>query len=398
MMEVILFIAFPLILMGLIALLFFLYSPTFSTIGMGKRDVGLLLLGSFSTAFFNMPVFVYKDYLLAFNIGGAIIPLILSFYLIYHNRYSFAEILAGIIIVGASTFMVTNVTEHGVVSYFPYFLIPSILSFLLALLLYYRDALSAGYAYIVATYGVIIGGDFLHLPEIFSHPFEGSIGGAGMYDMVYIAGLISFVLAFLTARKRRRDRREELMEKIRKEINVAARFVDINKYGIPDDYARMLYSYSFSKLKKIAYEIEKKIGKAMKRCYGGEEERVLAFLIDSAIIFGLSVITSIFHVFGSFIKTMAVSFFIYQLFYFIIMEYLTSTTIGKSFFLLEIRKENMEKADFMDIFTRNILRFLDMFAFFYALSLIMIGLSSKKQRIGDFIAGTVVARRGECSI
>lgn len=392
MIDILLFITFPLILMALIAILFFLYAPAFRSIGLGKRDVGLLLLGSFSTAFFNMPVFVDKDYLLAFNIGGAIIPLVLSFYLIYYNKYSFSEMLAGIIIVGAATFMVTNVTRYGVVSYFPYFLIPSILSFLIALLLYYRNELAAGYAYIVATYGVVIGGDFLHLPQIFLHPFEGSIGGAGMYDMVYLAGLISFILTFIAVRKERRNRREEILRRVREEINVASMFVKIDN-RIREEYARMLYSYSISKIKKLAYKIEKMIGKAMKGCYGKEEERVLAFLIDSAIILGLSIITSMFHLFGSFIKTMIVIFFVYQLFYFIIMEYFTSTTVGKSFFLLEVRKESMESADFMDIFTRNILRFLDMFAFFYALSLIMIGISPKKQRIGDFIAETVVVKR-----
>ena len=59
---------------------------------------------------------------------------------------------------------------------------------------------------------------------------------------------------------------------------------------------------------------------------------------------------------------------------------------------ISVKEENMEKAEFMTSFTRNIIRFLDMALGFYFISLILIKFSPKKQRLGDLIAGSVVVK------
>jgi uncharacterized RDD family membrane protein YckC len=46
----------------------------------------------------------------------------------------------------------------------------------------------------------------------------------------------------------------------------------------------------------------------------------------------------------------------------------------------------------MDAFTRNVVRFLDMVLFFYAISLLIMNLYPKRQRIGDLVAKTVVLK------
>ena len=101
----------------------------------------------------------------------------------------------GIAIVSVASFLITRVTDIGVVASFPYYLIPSALAAMLALALCsHRSKVATSYGYAVATFGVLIGGDVFHLPEIFSEPFMGSLGGAGLYDMVYIAGLLAISL------------------------------------------------------------------------------------------------------------------------------------------------------------------------------------------------------------
>jgi len=375
-------------------LFFIIYSPSFEEIEMRRREVGLLLLGSLSTMFLNFPIFIYKNYFLAMNIGGALIPIVLSFYLMKENNISFYKMLAGVSLVAFATYMITRVTSAGVIAYFPFYLLPSILASLIASLLYFLSPVSSAYSYSISTLGVLIGGDFSHLPEIFQHPFAGSMGGAGLYDMVYLAGLLSFIISFIFVKKSRRDRKEIILKRIDKEILLAEKFVENKKIllGIEEDYKMLKEEYDIKKARKIANNIIKKIGRALKNCYADEGERIVAFIIDMLIISCFSLVSALLHFFGSFIYSFIISFLAYQFLYFTLLEYLFKTTIGKAFFDMEIRNEQFKKADFMDSFTRNAIRFLDMFALFYIFSIILIIISPKKQRIGDLIAGTILVR------
>ena len=387
--ELILYILFPLLLILSLSIFYIFYSPSFKEIGIGKRELGLLFIGSLSTMFINMPIFIYKKYFLAINIGGALIPLVLSYYFIATNGLHFPKMLAGISIVSIATFMVTKVTSQGVISYFPFYLFPSILAFLISMLFYFRSPIASSYSYATATIGVIIGGDFSHLPEIFHHPFMGSIGGAGLYDMVYMAGILSFLLSFTFSKKKRRDKKEAIIQTL-KEYAIVAK-----KFGKGDDLIKKIDEirlYSGRHFRKEANKLYKKIGFMLRTCYAGEDERIYAFLIDMPIIFALSIIASLLKLFGGFFQSFVISFTVFQLFYFFLMEYFFNATIGKAFFGIEVRKENFEKIDFMDAFTRNVIRFFDMLAFFYILSLILMGVTPMKQRMGDLIAGTIVAR------
>jgi len=392
--EWLLSILFPLLLMLVLYLFFIIYSPSFEEIEMRRREVGLLLLGSLSTMFLNFPIFIYKNYFLAMNIGGALIPIVLSFYLMKENNISFYKMLAGVSLVAFATYMITRVTSAGVIAYFPFYLLPSILASLIASLLYFLSPVSSAYSYSISTLGVLIGGDFSHLPEIFQHPFAGSMGGAGLYDMVYLAGLLSFIISFIFVKKSRRDRKEIILKRIDKEILLAEKFVENKKIllGIEEDYRMLKEEYDIKKARKIANNIIKKIGRALKNCYADEGERIVAFIIDMLIISCFSLVSALLHFFGSFIYSFIISFLAYQFLYFTLLEYLFKTTIGKAFFDMEIRNEQFKKADFMDSFTRNAIRFLDMFALFYIFSIILIIISPKKQRIGDLIAGTILVR------
>jgi len=378
---------FPLLLMTLIYLFFIIYRKSFDEISIGKREIGLLLIGSIFTASLNMPLFIYKNYFLSINVGGALIPLVLSFYLMKENKLGFMKVFIGISIVAIATYMVTVVTNEGVVSYFPFYLFPSILAFLLSHLFYFSLPKAPAYSYGIATLGVIIGGDFSHLPQIFEYPFRGAMGGAGLYDMVYIAGLLSFFLSFLLVKKEKGGTKEKMLKEIEDYLFI------LNDAVLWEEY-RKLELLNGRKFKKEARQLWKKIGWRMRECFPDGMERMLAFILDSIIIISFAFILAIFKVFfSSFLLSFILSFAILQLLYFFFLEYFFNATLGKAYFGIEIRKENLKKADFMDAFTRNVLRFLDMLAFFYIISLILISISPKKQRIGDVITGTVVVRR-----
>jgi len=373
-------IFFPFIFLLFLSILFVIYNETFEKIGFGKRELSLLIIGSLSTRFFDLPIFVYKNYLLALNVGGALIPIILSFYLIYRNNMRFLKLLIAVSLVSFATYMVTIVREEGVISYFPYYFLPIILSFLLALLFYYRNPSATAFAYTCSTLGVIIGGDFSHLPELFRKPFMGSMGGAGIYDLVYLSGLISFCITFPFVKKERLSKWERLKKKFERELRIASR---LTGEKIPADFLKENYTK-----KEFGIFIRKFYRNAP---FANLSARITAFLIDLAILSVLSLFLLIL-----FFQKFGIIIFIYvllslQIFYFMFLEYFFGASIGKA--IAEIKVEAMDgEIDFMGAFTRNILRTLEFFLGFYLVSLLFILLTSKKQRLGDVIADTIVVR------
>lgn len=382
MLTLLLTIFFPFIFLLLLSILFIIYKETFEKIGFGKRELSLLIVGSLSTKFFDLPIFVYKSYLLALNVGGALIPLVLSFYLICKNNMRFLKILLAVSLVAFATYMVTIVKEEGVISYFPYYFLPMILSFLLALLFYYRNPSATAFAYICSTLGVIIGGDFSHLPELFRKPFMGSMGGAGIYDLVYLSGLISFCITFPFVKKEKLSKWERLRRKFEKELRIASK---LTEGRIPVDFL------------KENYITKKEFNTIIRKLYENAPfvnlfARILAFLIDFAILSILSFVLLILFFQGFDIIAFIYILLSLQIFYFMFLEYFFGASIGKAIAEIKVKTVDNDKLDFMGAFTRNILRPLEFFLGFYLVSLLFILLTPKKQRFGDIIADTIVVR------
>ena len=381
-LTLLLTIFFPFIFLLLLSILFIIYKETFEKIGFGKRELSLLIVGSLSTKFFDLPIFVYKSYLLALNVGGALIPLVLSFYLICKNNMRFLKILLAVSLVAFATYMVTIVKEEGVISYFPYYFLPMILSFLLALLFYYRNPSATAFAYICSTLGVIIGGDFSHLPELFRKPFMGSMGGAGIYDLVYLSGLISFCITFPFVKKEKLSKWERLRRKFEKELRIASK---LTEGRIPVDFLKENYitKKEFNTIIRKLYE---------NAPFANLFARILAFLIDFAILSVLSFVLLILFFQGFDIIAFIYILLSLQIFYFMFLEYFFGASIGKAIAEIKVKTVDNDKLDFMGAFTRNILRPLEFFLGFYLVSLLFILLTPKKQRFGDIIADTIVVR------
>ncbi len=428
-LEIIFFLLLPLVLILVVTITYTKRRGMYAKIGFGGREVGLLVLGPFAAMLFDLPIFIYKNYFLAINIGGALIPLILSLYLIKRLYMPLSKVIIGIALVSMATFFVTKVTDIGVVSYFPFYLLPSILAFLLSILLFSpHSEKTPGYGYAIATIGVLVGGDIFHLPEIFRKPFSGSMGGAGLYDMVYIAGLLSFciIIFFMskeikytphyTKKLQKRDlyaldKKQSFLLLIKK---VEEKAVELAKWhGIDAPPSIILKSligenawkdYLIMKRKSrnpSMADVEKAwitasiiisaIEEKKKKWYATTVERCASFLFDFLIIGGISILFSILF-YMKFFPSFLLFFFSTQFVYFTLFEYLSGSTIGKMVIGISVKEENMEKAEFMTSFTRNIIRFLDMALGFYFISLILIKFSPKKQRLGDLIAGSVVVK------
>lgn len=80
------------------------------------------------------------------------------------------------------------------------------------------------------------------------------------------------------------------------------------------------------------------------------------------------------------------------LMYYILMESATGTTLGKLLLGLKVVKINGEGYGLKAVLIRNLLRIIDGLPVFYLVGIVSIGMTTRKQRLGDLAAGTQVVR------
>lgn len=128
---------------------------------------------------------------IAINLGGAVIPTLLSAYLLLKNGMVGRSALAVLIVSAIVYWMARPVVGVGIV-------VPTLVAPLMAaaaaLLLAQSSAPTV--AYIAGTLGTLIGADLLNLGEIpgLGAPIV-SIGGAGTFDGIFLTGIIAVLLA-----------------------------------------------------------------------------------------------------------------------------------------------------------------------------------------------------------
>ena len=135
---------------------------------------------------------------IAVNVGGALIPVILSLYLLFKNGFFLRAVVAVAIVafvVNAAAYPV-----RGVGISVPIF-IPPIVAALAAMILAWRRA--APLAYVAGSLGTLIGADLLNLGKVqgLGAPVA-SIGGAGTFDGVFLTGIIAVLLSPVSGRPR----------------------------------------------------------------------------------------------------------------------------------------------------------------------------------------------------
>jgi len=137
---------------------------------------------------FGIPVDQTKQ-IIAVNLGGCIIPLLLCIYLL-PKAPPLPTLFATIITVIVSFKISRVVPGMGIV-------VPALLPPLIAVALafLFSPANKIPVAYISGVLGVLIGADILNLPNLGGYPGVMSIGGAGVFDGIFLVGIISALLA-----------------------------------------------------------------------------------------------------------------------------------------------------------------------------------------------------------
>ena len=143
-------------------------------------------------AYFRPPPMPRADRtVIAVNVGGCLIPVLFSIYLLMHSALGAAETSIAVAAVAWVAYLSSR-PMPGVGVAMP-FLVAPITAALVAVIL--NHELSAPLAYIGGTLGVLLGADLFRLKGIRSLGAPvASIGGAGTFDGVFITGLLAVLL------------------------------------------------------------------------------------------------------------------------------------------------------------------------------------------------------------
>src|ERR1700692_2553759 len=195
-------------------------------LGVGPGAALFLLFGSLIGSYFNIPIaflpgesvrsgqivdFYGMRYVvplvtswpgtvLAVNVGGAVIPAIMSTYLVIRYQLWLKAAIATVVIALVIHAMATPV--HGIGIAVPVFA-PVVVTAILAFLLSREYA--APLAYIGGSMGTLIGADLMNLDKIsgLGAPVA-SIGGAGTFDGIFLTGILAVLLAGIASPSRPR--------------------------------------------------------------------------------------------------------------------------------------------------------------------------------------------------
>lgn len=194
-----------------------LIALTFEKLGLSPHSALLLMLTSLFGSLINLPLFsmrasappspmemLYQGLLrpprrhftgrtlVAVNVGGCLVPLVFSFYLLRHGELGASRVIPAIAIVATVSYVMSRPIP-GLGIGMPILVAP-LTAAVVAILLggEYRAPL----AYIAGSLGVLIGADVLRFKDIreLGAPVA-SIGGAGTFDGIFMTGLVAVLLA-----------------------------------------------------------------------------------------------------------------------------------------------------------------------------------------------------------
>jgi uncharacterized membrane protein len=193
----------------------------YTRLGVSSGTALLLLLASLIGSYINIPVYEFQErdvlswhevsyygvqYLvpvvdmpgtvIALNVGGAVIPTLLSLYLLTKNDMWIRGIITTAI-VAAIVYMLAEPVQ-GVGIAVPIF-VPPVATAIAAVLIARQHA--AVLAYAGGSLGTLVGADLLNLGVVrgLGAPVA-SIGGAGTFDGIFLTGIVAVLLASFSRR------------------------------------------------------------------------------------------------------------------------------------------------------------------------------------------------------
>jgi uncharacterized membrane protein len=195
-------------------------SYAYETLGVSHHAAMWLLFASLLGSFFNIPIAElppeqvmsnqivdlfgmryevpavshWQGTIIAVNIGGAVIPTLVSIYLLIKNQLWVKGLVAITIVAVIVHWLATPVPGVGIA--LPVFM-PAVITAIVAVVLSRRERQEAApLAYFAGGLGTLIGADITNLDKVrgLGAPIA-SIGGAGTFDGIFLTGILAVLLA-----------------------------------------------------------------------------------------------------------------------------------------------------------------------------------------------------------
>lgn len=193
-----------------------LLSVAFDKLGLSQTSAFLLLFSSLLGSRINLPLFHMEsapprpeqlplpgrfwrypqlEYtgrtVIAVNVGGGLIPVFFSAYLLFQNPVALWDATLGVVAVSIVSYMVSRPVA-GLGIGMPMLVAPASAALMAVIL---DGVHSAPLAYVSGTLGVLIGADLFRLKDIrrMGAPLA-AIGGAGTFDGIFITGIVAVLL------------------------------------------------------------------------------------------------------------------------------------------------------------------------------------------------------------
>ena len=165
----------------------------------GERVVSGAVVDYFGMRYVVPVVEDWPGTLIAVNVGGAVIPVLVSLYLLVRQSLWIRGLLATVVVALVIHWFAEPVRGVGIAV--PIFL-PALITAMLALVLARERA--APLAYVAGSLGTLIGADLTNLDKVsdLGAPVA-SIGGAGTFDGIFVTAIIAVLLASIWPWRRR---------------------------------------------------------------------------------------------------------------------------------------------------------------------------------------------------
>lgn len=190
----------------------------FDKLGLSEHSALMLLVLALAGSLINIPLFTIRSEaaapgevpwmfrgilrpprrafagrtLIAVNVGGCVVPIAFSLYLLAHHALTAGQVVLATALVATLARLVSRPIP-GLGIGMPIFVAPLAAAIVSIMI---QPAESPALAYICGTLGVLIGADLLRLNDIrkLGAPFA-SIGGAGTFDGIFLTGIVAVLLA-----------------------------------------------------------------------------------------------------------------------------------------------------------------------------------------------------------
>jgi uncharacterized membrane protein len=221
------FLTFLIILLAIVVAFLFvgIAQSAFAKIGFDEAEFALILIATFLGSFINVPIYKLNrlarvvDYqevtvfwvtyrvpqydlrkvstTVALNVGGALVPVLVSGYLLATHPSVLLSAVAGIVLTSVIVHLVARkVKGVGIVT--PVFVPPLAAAIIAIIVTLANPSAAAVVAYVSGTLGALIGADLSNMRGLGGLGADMvSIGGAGTFDGVFLTGLIAVFLVTL---------------------------------------------------------------------------------------------------------------------------------------------------------------------------------------------------------